>query len=293
MADDDTLTTRLVAAMNVGSSDINGDGLDERPQDSLFTASEVDRTIAAMSAHEKGSVITKEILARRWGIWRYKTRQAHIRYPSLNTRFDTDTMFSTSKSLSGNNCAQVFTNGASYNLFYPTWKKSEAGDALLNSMIRTVGVPKDLASNGAGEETGGAFSNSKTVKEYKIWHRLSEPYSPWQNRAESSIREIKSGIRCAMFRARSPKRLWDYCGEWVSTVRQLTAHDIPSLGGKVLTETVDGSTPNISAYSQFHWYEYVWFYDPAQRYSHFRQTLASWHGGLESPMSEVGNPMTF
>jgi hypothetical protein len=36
--------------MNVGSSDINWDGLDERPQDSLFTASEEDRTIAAMSA---------------------------------------------------------------------------------------------------------------------------------------------------------------------------------------------------------------------------------------------------
>jgi hypothetical protein len=64
MADDDTLATCLVAAMNTGSSDIDGDGLDERPQDSLFTASEEDRMIAAMSARERGSVITKEILAR-------------------------------------------------------------------------------------------------------------------------------------------------------------------------------------------------------------------------------------
>jgi hypothetical protein len=36
--DDSTLATRLVAAMNVGSSDISGDGLDERPQDRLETA---------------------------------------------------------------------------------------------------------------------------------------------------------------------------------------------------------------------------------------------------------------
>jgi hypothetical protein len=58
----------------------------------------------------------------------YKTCQAHLRYPSLNTHFYTDTMFSsTSKSLHGNNkCAQVFTNGAGCVLFYPMRKKSKA-----------------------------------------------------------------------------------------------------------------------------------------------------------------------
>jgi hypothetical protein len=71
MADDDTLTIPLLAAaMNVGgSSDISGDGLDARPDDSLFTVSDEDRmVIAAMSrlACERGSlVITKDILARR------------------------------------------------------------------------------------------------------------------------------------------------------------------------------------------------------------------------------------
>jgi hypothetical protein len=126
----------------------------------------------------------------------------------------------TSKSLRGNKYAQVFTNGAGYDLFYPMRKKSEAGEAL-NAMIRTIGVPKDLVSDGAGERTGGCFG--KTVKEYKIQNRLSEPYRPWQNRAESSIRELKSGIRRATFpRARSPKRLWDYCGAWVSTACQAT-----------------------------------------------------------------------
>jgi hypothetical protein len=41
MADDDTLATRLVAAiMNVGSSDISGDVLGARREDSLFKASD-------------------------------------------------------------------------------------------------------------------------------------------------------------------------------------------------------------------------------------------------------------
>jgi hypothetical protein len=83
-----------------------------------------------------------------------------------------DTMFSTSRSLRGNKCAQVFTNGAGYDLLYPMRKKSEARDAL-NSTIRTIGMPKDLVLGGAGEETGGNFS--KTVKEHKSQHRLSKP----------------------------------------------------------------------------------------------------------------------
>jgi hypothetical protein len=98
-------------------------------------------------------------------------------------------------------CAQVFTNGAGYDLFYPMRKKSEAGVAL-NSMIRTIGVPKDLVSDGAGEEMGGCFGKMVVTREYKLNHQcLSEPYSPWQNRAESSIREINSGIRHATFQA--------------------------------------------------------------------------------------------
>ena len=75
-------------------------------------------------------------------------------------------------------------------------KKSEAGEgeALLKQNIQTIGVlPKDLVSDGAGEEMGGCFG--QTVKEYKIKQCLSESYSPWQNQAESSICEIKSGIR--------------------------------------------------------------------------------------------------
>jgi hypothetical protein len=105
MADDDTLSKSLVTTINVGSSDISGDVLDARPEDSLFKASDEDRMTAAMSARgtSRGSVVTKEILApRRWGIgldtghrtltattqqgirralhpmeWLYKTRQKH------------------------------------------------------------------------------------------------------------------------------------------------------------------------------------------------------------------------
>jgi hypothetical protein len=70
LAEEDILATpRLIAAMNVASMDICGDGLDTRPVNSLITASEEDRVIVVMSTSERGPVIlTKEILAKRWGI---------------------------------------------------------------------------------------------------------------------------------------------------------------------------------------------------------------------------------
>lgn len=224
LAEEETLATRLVAAMNTSSTDICGDGLDERPEDSLITASDEDRAIAAMSSTERGPVITKEILAKRWGIGldtahrtltattqqgirrvlhpmerRYRTRQSHLRFPTLNTCFYTNTMFATAKSLCGHKCAQVFTDGSGYDLFYPLKKESDASEAL-NEFIQSVGVPKELTSNGARAETQGEFG--KVIKEYRIKQRTTEPHSPWQNRAESAIREIKRGIRRATFRSR-------------------------------------------------------------------------------------------
>jgi hypothetical protein len=74
----------------------------------------------------------------------------------------------------------------------------------------------------------------------------TEPYSSWQNRAEASIREIKRGIKRAMLCAQSPKRLWDYCGEWVAAIRRPTAHEIPTLQGRVPSKVIKGITPDIS-----------------------------------------------
>jgi hypothetical protein len=195
-------------------------------------------------------------------------------------------MFSTSKSLRGNKCAQVFTDGRGYDLFYPMKKESEASEAM-NEVIRTVGVPKELVSDGARAETKGEFA--KVCKEYRVKQRVTEPYSGWQNRAEAAIREVKRGIRRATARARSPRRLWDYCGEWVAATRRLTAHDIPGLDGRVPDEIVEGNTPDISEYAQFDWYEYVWYLDPAVQFPQDARRLGRWIGVAH----DVGSPMTF
>jgi len=157
----------------------------------------------------------------------------------------------------------------------------------LTEVIRTIGIPKELISDGAKAETQGKFG--KVIKEYKIKQRISEPYSGWQNRAEAAIREIKRGINRATLRARSPKRIWDYCGEWVAAVRRLTAHDLPGLDGRVPDEVIKGNTPDIAEYAQFDWYEYVWCHDPTVQFPGDTRRLARWIGVAH----DVGNPMTF
>ena len=311
LCDCDDLAAKLVAAVNIESFDVNGDGLTERPEHSLCSSSEEERQIFALSTKDRGPVLTKEILAQRWGIGldtahktlatttqygvrrvlhpverRYRTRQAHLRFPTLNTKLYTDTMFSTKKSLRGHTCAQVFTNGVGYDLFYPLKRESEAASAL-NEVIRTVGVPKELVSDGAKAETQGRFA--ELAREYRIKQRQTEPYSGWQNRAESAIREIKRGIRRATLRARSPKRLWDFCGEWVAAIRRLTAHDIPALQGRVPSEVIEGNTPDISEYAQFDWYQHVWYIDPAVQFPDDSRKLGRWIGVAH----DVGSPMTF
>jgi ribosomal protein L31E len=83
-------------------------------------------------------------------------------------------------------------------------KESDASEAL-NEFIWSVGVPKELISDGAQAGTQGEFG--KVIKEYWIRQRITEPHSPWQNRAESTIHEIKHGIQRATTQAHSPKRL--------------------------------------------------------------------------------------
>ena len=310
LAEEALLGTRLMAAVNIEST-ANEDGLDEQPVDPICPFSEEARRIAGLSSKDRGPTLTKEILSRRWGIGldtahrtltattqngirrvihpverRYRTRQSHLRFPTLNTRFYTDTMFATTKSLRGNKCAQIFTNGAGYDLFFPMKKEAEVAEAL-NEVIRSVGVPRELVSDGAKAETKGRFA--AVASEYRIKQRVTEPYSGWQNRAEAAIRDIKSGIKKASLRARSPKRLWDFCGEWVASVRRLTAHDMPTLQGRVPSEIVEGNTPDISEYAQFDWYQLVWYHDPAVQFPGDTKKLGRWIGVAH----DVGSPMTF
>jgi hypothetical protein len=67
----------------------------------------------------------------------------------------------------------------------------------------------------------------------------------------------------------------------VAAIRRLTALDMPQLQGRVPDEDVLGSTPDISQYAQFDWYEPVLYWDPVGTFPHEQKLLGRWLGVAE------------
>ena len=310
---DKEFACRLVSAVNVAGDDWIGDGMSGYADEELFPIGNQGRKVFAMSLVDKQSVVTKEVLARRWGISmdtahrtlrattqrgvrsflnptdrRLSTRLPHLSFPMLRGRkMYTDTLFAKVKSIRSNACAQDWTDGNGYTLFYPLRSKMEAYTTVHRMVHDMKGIPEVIVNDGAGEQNGAKWAAE--IRTLRCRHHVTEPYSPWQNRAERDIQEVKRGIKRATRQGRSPKRLWDYCGQWVSAIRRLTAHDNPALDGLTAEESVHARTPDISAYAMFDWYEPVWFIDPATHAAQSRRVLGRWIGVAES----IGSSLTY
>jgi Reverse transcriptase (RNA-dependent DNA polymerase) len=206
---------------------------------------------------------------------RFRTQQTQFRYNRLNTRFYLDTMFSNLRSTRGNSCAQVFVNDFGFSKLIPMKSKGDAGLAL-DELFSDIGVPTMLHTDGAKELTGGRWKQVRE-KHGGIRQTLAEPYSPWQNRAESEIREVKRTTRRIMHKAKVPPRLWDYCLEYVSELRCRTALGLYALKGRTPYELVTGETPDISEWIEFSFYEPVW-YHTADLFPGQRRNLGRWMG---------------
>jgi hypothetical protein len=185
---------------------------------------------------------------------RLRTSRAHLRFPTLNCTIYTDTMFAKLKSLRGFTCAQLFTDGKGFYRLYPMKKKGDAHHAL-SQFIHDVGIPKNCLVNGAKEEREGEWG--QIVKHYHIKLRVTEPYSPWQNRAEAGVRELKKMAPRVLRRSVAPIEFWCYAIEWAARTMSLTAHNIPDLKSRTPEERILGQTPDISDYAHHSFFEWI------------------------------------
>jgi hypothetical protein len=170
---DKDLASRLIAAVNIESDTWNGDGLDGHENPDLFHLADVDRLVFSLSVDDKRNVITKEILARRWGIGldtahktlkcttqrgirtflhptdrRVSTRKPHLVFPTMRgKKLYTDTMFAKIRSLRSNTCAQVWTDGLGYSLFYPLKSKREAPTTVWKMVHDLQAIPEVIVSD--------------------------------------------------------------------------------------------------------------------------------------------------
>jgi hypothetical protein len=196
-----------------------------------------------------------------------------------------DTMFPSIKSIRGHTCAQVFTDGHGFIRVYPLKKKGDAHHALVQ-FIQDVGIPKSLLTDNATEEVRGEWG--QVVRKYHIKPRMTEPASPWQNRAEAEIREVKRLTRRIMRKASAPLHLWCYALEWAARIRSFTAHDLFISESRTPEERITGRTPDISEFVHFDWLQWVWHRDPAP-FPESDLRLGRWLGVAH----DVGQAMTY
>ena len=205
---------------------------------------------------------------------RVKTRAHQRRYKQLSGylgMFASDTFISKVKSIRGNTCIQLFTNRGNFAKCYPMKSKGHAHHAL-DRFIHEVGVPSEMLTDGAKELTMNDWG--KICRRHKIQCNVTEPYSPWQNPAELAGGTIKRRIRSLMRRTNTPIRLWDYCWEYVTELKSLTATDHIQLDDVTPYERVHGYAPNIGEYLSFKWYQWIWYHNPVTN----EKELGRWLG---------------
>jgi hypothetical protein len=130
-----SLADRLVAAVDVAADDTVGDGLSGRNDNYDYPMDDESRKLFALSTSEKQSVITPDILSRRWGVGldtakrmlqvttqsgirnvlargkrKLCQKHDHLAFPNLSGKWYSDTLFSKTQSVRGHLTAQVFVH---------------------------------------------------------------------------------------------------------------------------------------------------------------------------------------
>ena len=263
---------RSVGAINSNRSDsITPEELSRRLCIGLKTAA---RTLKATSHQyiRSTGLLTK----------RFRTDKSQLRYKQLSRQygtFYTDFLKVAVKSIRGYIGGVLYTNKVGFKKFFPC--ESERGQETgrsLRSFIELVGLPYSLHSDNNPNFKEGFFK--KMMRKFGIYQTFTEPHSPWQNRAEPAIGEVKAYARRLMQKTNTPVRLWCFCYEYSADVLSLLATGRFDLQGRTSYEVFMHYTPDISEYVSYTWFQWCHYYDESTK----SKRLCRWLG----PAHQVG-----
>ena len=112
------------------------------------------------------------------------------------------------------------------------------------------------------------------MRKFGIYATYTEPHSPWQNRAEPAIGEVKTYARRLMQRTKTPIRLWCFCYEYSADVLSILATGRFELQGRTPYEAVMNYTPDISEYASFSWFQWCYYFNESTKC----KSLCRWLG---------------
>jgi len=135
--------------------------------------------------------------------------------------------------------------------------KSEAGVAR-QDLIRDVGVPDHIHSDGAKETMMGKQKQDCSDTGIKLTQ--TEKNSPWQNRTEIEIHEMKY----LMTRTNTLLRLWEFLALYICALRNRIVRPLAKLNRRTPYKIITGNRPDISEFLKFAWYKLIWYYKPSK-----------------------------
>ena len=218
---------------------------------------------------------TTGVLAKR-----FKTDRSQLRYKQLSKRygpFYVDFLKSNVTSIRQYIGGTLYTNKLGFKQFFPcTNETSEETGATLRSFIELVGLPPALHSDNHGNFKDGLFK--RLLRRFGIASTYTEPHSPWQNRAEAAIGELKRHARKIMQETQTPIRLWCFAYEYSANILSLCTTTRYDLHGRTPYEATMNYTPDISEYASFGWYQWCWYYDEKTKTKQLCRWLGPSHG---------------
>ena len=156
------------------------------------------------------------------------------RYDRLPHPVFSDTMKAGTRSKKMNTHAQAYCTTFGWTRCFPTEKESCAHETL-SLMFKRDGVPSRMIVDNSKTKSFGKFKEKCNEADCHLVN--TEPYSPWQQAAEGSIKHLKTGSSRKIIRTATPKPLWDHCIELESQIRSHTALDIYGLECQAQTST--------------------------------------------------------
>jgi hypothetical protein len=185
-----------------------------------------------------------------------KARFPHLNVRRLDEKVSTDPLFSSHRDVSGATCGQVFF-GMTTKMFniYGMRNKGEFSNAYLD-FIRSEGAPRVLRRDNAKEENSEEVKNIN--RKYVVADEFSEPYHQNQNPVElNAIKWLKHHAQILMDRVNCPPDVWLQACQYLADIHNISAND--GLNDEIPLQKRHGSTPDISAYLQFVFWQKVFY----------------------------------
>lgn len=215
-----------------------------------------------------------------------KSRIPWMNVNRLDETVSTDPMFANCKSMyHGYIGAQVYYGCVSHNINVYGLKSKGEFPRTYRDFIREHGAPSTLRRDNAKEEQSQEVQDIH--RDLLIKDAFSEPHNPQQNPVESgAIRFLKQASHAIMDRCGAPDSAWYFCIKYLADIHSI-CYD--KTIGTTPWRRRHGTTPDISAFLQFSFWQRVLYLDHESSWPASHERPGYWVGVCDN----IGDALTY